>query len=88
MKKISDGVTSRAALILEVLQKHGELTIADLMKILNENSYTRIYYVLRILERKGLVKSTRRGRVLYWKINEDRINIPTSFEELKKYLTM
>ncbi len=70
-RRPTDKVLQRKDQIVELLRKHGELTTSAIMR-LTGMSHSQIFYVLKILEREGVIKEVRRGKIAYWRLNVEQ----------------
>ncbi|GAB6944672.1 hypothetical protein JCM14467A_14540 [Vulcanisaeta sp. JCM 14467] len=52
--------------ILELLIKEGELPTNEIVKKTNL-SHSQVFYALKLLQRDGLIREIKRGKVAYWK---------------------
>ncbi|WP_069808387.1 winged helix-turn-helix transcriptional regulator [Vulcanisaeta thermophila] len=59
-------IVERKKDILELLIKEGELPTNEIVKKTNL-SHSQVFYALKLLQRDGLVKEVKRGKVAYWK---------------------
>lgn len=55
--------------VLEYIKKRGEVSTNDIVKDM-KLSHSQVFYVLRLLQKDGLIKEIKRGKVAYWKIVE------------------
>ncbi len=70
-RRPTDKVLQRKDQIVELLKKHGELTTSAIMR-LTGMSHSQIFYVLKILEKEGVIKEVRRGKIAYWRLNVEQ----------------
>ena len=59
-------IVERKKEILELLIKEGELPTNEIVKKTNL-SHSQVFYALKLLQRDGLIKEIKRGKVAYWK---------------------
>ena len=62
-------ILERKKMILELLLKEGELPTNEIVKRTGL-SHSQVFYVLKLLQKDGLVKEIKRGKVAYWKATE------------------
>jgi len=62
-------VLERKKMILELLLKEGELPTNEIVRRTGL-SHSQVFYALKLLQRDGLVKEIKRGKVAYWKVSE------------------
>lgn len=72
-RRITDKVLERKDQIVDLIRSHGELTTSALMKMTGM-SHSQIFYVLKMLEKEGLVREVRRGKIAYWRLNVEQEN--------------
>ncbi len=68
-RKQTEKVLERKKELLELIKKSGEITTNDLVK-LTGLSHSQVFYVLRLLQKDGLVKEIKRGKLAYWRVVE------------------
>ncbi|ADY00633.1 Helix-turn-helix Mga DNA-binding trans-acting positive regulator [Vulcanisaeta moutnovskia 768-28] len=56
--------------ILELLIKEGELPTNEIVKKTNL-SHSQVFYALKLLQRDGLIREIKRGKVAYWKASDN-----------------
>ncbi|WP_054858037.1 winged helix-turn-helix transcriptional regulator [Vulcanisaeta sp. JCM 16159] len=59
-------IVERKKEILELLIKEGELPTNEIVKKTNL-SHSQVFYALKLLQRDGLIREIKRGKVAYWK---------------------
>ncbi|GEM_PF-237908 len=62
-------VIERKKQILELLLKEGELPTNEIVRRTGL-SHSQVFYALKLLQRDGLVKEIKRGKVAYWRVAE------------------
>ncbi len=62
-------VIERKRIILELLFKEGELPTNEIVRRTGL-THSQVFYALKLLQRDGLVKEIKRGKVAYWRIAE------------------
>ncbi len=60
-------IIDRKRLILEILTRDGELPTNEIVRR-SGLSHSQVFYVLRLLQRDGLVKEIKRGKIAYWRM--------------------
>ncbi len=63
-------IVERKREILELLVKEGELPTNEIVKKTNL-SHSQVFYALKLLQRDGLIKEIKRGKVAYWKASDN-----------------
>ena len=63
-------VIERKKQILELLLKEGELPTNEIVRRTGL-SHSQVFYALKLLQRDGLVKEIKRGKVAYWRASEN-----------------
>ncbi|NPA23550.1 MAG: winged helix-turn-helix transcriptional regulator [Crenarchaeota archaeon] len=63
-------VIERKKQILELLLKEGELPTNEIVRRTGL-SHSQVFYALKLLQRDGLVKEIKRGKVAYWRAAEN-----------------
>ena len=63
-------VLERKKMILELLMKEGELPTNEIVRRTGL-SHSQVFYALKLLQRDGLVKEIKRGKVAYWRVAEN-----------------
>ncbi|CCC80852.1 FaeA/PapI family transcriptional regulator [Thermoproteus tenax] len=70
-RRQTDKVLERKDQIVDLIKRHGELTTSAIMR-LTGMSHSQIFYVLKLLEKEGVVKEVRRGKIAYWRLNVEQ----------------
>ncbi len=65
-RRQTDKVLDRKDEVLELIRSHGELPTNEIMR-LTQLSHSQAFYILKLLEREGLVEEVKRGKVAYWR---------------------
>ncbi|WP_054849641.1 winged helix-turn-helix transcriptional regulator [Vulcanisaeta sp. JCM 14467] len=65
-RKQTARIVERKKEILELLIKEGELPTNEIVKKTNL-SHSQVFYALKLLQRDGLIREIKRGKVAYWK---------------------
>ena len=63
-------ILERKKYILEILLKEGELPTNEIVKRTGL-SHSQVFYALKLLQRDGLIKEIKRGKVAYWRPSEN-----------------
>lgn len=63
-------VVERKKQILELLIKEGELPTNEIVRKTGL-SHSQVFYALKLLQKDGLVKEIKRGKVAYWRVTEN-----------------
>jgi len=63
-------VLERKKMILELLLKEGELPTNEIVRRTGL-THSQVFYALKLLQRDGLVKEIKRGKVAYWRVSEN-----------------
>ncbi|MDT7863875.1 MAG: winged helix-turn-helix transcriptional regulator [Vulcanisaeta sp.] len=63
-------IVERKKEVLELLIKEGELPTNEIVKKTNL-SHSQVFYVLKLLQRDGLIREIKRGKVAYWKASDN-----------------
>ncbi|MGC8605986.1 MAG: winged helix-turn-helix transcriptional regulator [Vulcanisaeta sp.] len=63
-------IVERKKEILELLIKEGELPTNEIVKKTNL-SHSQVFYALKLLQRDGLIREIKRGKVAYWKASDN-----------------
>lgn len=66
-RKQTTKILERKNEILEIIKKRNEISTNDLVKITGL-SHSQVFYILRLLQRDGVIKEIKRGKVAYWKL--------------------
>lgn len=70
-RRQTEKVVERKDQIVDLIRSHGELTTSAIMRMTGM-SHSQIFYVLKMLEKEGLVKEVRRGKIAYWRLNVEQ----------------
>ena len=73
-------IVERKKEILELLIKEGELPTNEIVKKTNL-SHSQVFYALKLLQRDGLIREIKRGKVAYWKASD---NAPEALKALEQ----
>jgi hypothetical protein len=77
-------IVERKKEVLELLIKEGELPTNEIVKKTNL-SHSQVFYVLKLLQRDGLIREIKRGKVAYWKASDNAQEaLKTSNKEVKE----
>ncbi len=63
-------VLERKKMILELLMREGELPTNEIVRRTGL-THSQVFYALKLLQRDGLVKEIKRGKVAYWRVAEN-----------------
>ncbi len=67
-RRQTDKVLDRKDEVLELIRDRGELPTNEIMR-LTRLSHSQAFYILKLLEREGLVEEVKRGKVAYWRVS-------------------
>ncbi len=73
-------IVERKKEILELLIKEGELPTNEIVKKTNL-SHSQVFYALKLLQRDGLIREIKRGKVAYWKAADNAQEALKSLEQ-------
>jgi predicted transcriptional regulator len=74
-------IVERKKSILELLIREGELPTNE---VVNKTglSHSQVFYALKLLQRDGLIKEIKRGKVAYWRASDNAAEaLKTMIEE-------
>jgi len=66
-RRVTDKILDRKEDIAKLLEKYGELPTNEIMRITGL-THSQVFYVLKLLEREGLVQEIKRGKIAYWRL--------------------
>ncbi len=76
-RRQTNKILERKKMILELLLREGELPTNEIVRKTNL-SHSQVFYALKLLQKDGLVREIKRGKVAYWRASE---TAKTSVEE-------
>jgi len=68
-RRTTEAVKERKKTIYELIKSEKELPTSEIVKR-SGLTHSQVFYVLRILEKEGLIEEIKRGKVAYWRIKE------------------
>jgi len=68
-RRTTEAVKERKKMIYELIKSEKELPTSEIVKR-SGLTHSQVFYVLRILEKEGLIEEIKRGKVAYWRIKE------------------
>jgi len=68
-RRTTEAVKERKKMIYELIRNEKELPTSEIVKR-SGLTHSQVFYVLRILEKEGLIEEIKRGKVAYWRIKE------------------